>query len=216
MTRRLLNLLTAFYTLVPTDRPGYVSPMSADKPHPVLPYSRRTPVSRIGRQAFAVVRNHSTTTVAVFPRGAKSVEVLFSLALLGGLITVPAAMAYIVIQPGTHPGARALGVCLVVGFLFVAALAALIAAVMFEWAFSQVEFDASPDGLFFVASWWFGVRRRRWARSEIADLRVVPQRNPATSELVVVPVQGGEESVLRASTGTAREVERTLRQALGL
>lgn len=182
----------------------------------MLPYFRRTPVPRSGRQGFAVVRNHSTTTVAVFPRGARSVEVLFSLALLGGILTVPAAIAYTAMQPGTHPGARALGVCLVVGFLFVVALAALIAGVILEWAFSQVEFDAGPDGLFFVASWWFGVRRRQWARSEIADLRVVPQRNPATSELVVVPVQGREESVLRASTVTAREVERMLRQALGL
>jgi hypothetical protein len=133
------------------------------------------------------------TTVAVFPRGARRSDFLSALAsalFIAGILTVATVRFWY------HPAplARYLAAVWPLGAVLLFFLGML--AVAYDDAYRQVEFEVEGDDLWRVSFGPFGVRRRRWDRRQIRQVRVESHVTGTHPRVVMVMADGSRHDVL--------------------
>ena len=184
---------------------------------PVLAYGR-APARREAGEAVRTLRGRDGTTVAVFPRGARRSDFVSTLAcslFVAGILTAATVRSWHRPLPLTGYLATVWPLAAVLLFLLG------MLTVAYDDAYRQVEFEVDGDEISRVSFGPFGVRRRRWDRNAVRDVRVECHVSGTHPRVVMIMKDGRRHDVLcPGAAGAMREdaerVARHLSQAIGL
>ena len=184
---------------------------------PILCYGR-APAGRVHREAVRSIRDGGRTTVAVFPPGARRSDLLsaFTSALLTAGVLSGGTLHF---WHHPVPFARFVAAVWPLALMLLFFLGMLIVA--YDAACRQVEFEVDGEEIVRLSFGPFGVRRRRWSLSAVADVRVVCHVSGTHSRVVLVAPDGRRDDLLCPGPAGglrehAEEVAAELRAAIGL
>jgi hypothetical protein len=184
---------------------------------PILAYGR-SPARRLAGEPVRTLRGQGGTTVAVFARGARRSDFL---SVLSGALLVAGILTAATVRFWHHPVPleRYVAALWPLGAVLLFFLGMLAAA--YDDAYRQVEFEVDADEVVRLSFGPFGVRRRRWDRSAVREVRVECHVSGSHPRVVMVTADGRAHDVLcpGAARGLRDDAElaaRHLSQAIGL